>query len=84
MKASKEDEEPSTSVFKVRTDVTSEDVLVNASEILASASIMANEQAFSSTGSRRLQIFGLAQLIENAQLLVDDALDKLSATAADH
>ncbi|MBD8092004.1 DUF3077 domain-containing protein [Pseudomonas fluorescens] len=84
MKASKEDEELSTSVFKVRTDVTSEDVLVNASEILASASIMANEQAFSSTGSRRLQIFGLAQLIENAQLLVDDALNKLSPTEAAH
>lgn len=84
MKASKEGEELSTSVFKVRTDVTSEDVLVNASEILASASVMANEQAFGSTGSRRLQIFGLAQLIENAQLLVDDALDKVSPTAADH
>ncbi|PIB42531.1 hypothetical protein AOA59_21005 [Pseudomonas sp. 2822-15] len=84
MNASKEDEKLSTSVFKVRTDVSSEDVLVNASEILASASIMANEQAFGSTGSRRLQIFGLAQLIENAQLLVDDALDKLSPTAATH
>jgi hypothetical protein len=37
---------------------------------------MANEQAFASSGSQRLQTFGLAQLIENAQLLVSVTLEK--------
>ncbi|MDQ0703740.1 MULTISPECIES: DUF6124 family protein [Pseudomonas] len=84
MKTSAPGNDHLTNAFKVRTELSTEDALVNASEILASASVMANEQAFGSTGSRRLQILGLAQLIENAQLLVDDALEKLSPTAAEH
>jgi len=84
LKTSTPGNDHSTNAFKVRTELSREDALVNASEILASASVIANEQAFGSTGSRRLQIFGLAQLIENAQLLVDDALEKLSPTAAEH
>jgi hypothetical protein len=66
------------SIFKVRPDLSSEEALVNASEILASASAMANEQAFASSGSQRLQTFGLAQLIENSLLLVNVALEKSS------
>ncbi|WP_338490975.1 DUF3077 domain-containing protein [Pseudomonas trivialis] len=66
------------SIFKVRPGLSSEEALVNASEILASASAMANEQASASSGSQRLQTFGLAQLIENSLLLVNVALDKSS------
>ena len=73
-----DDDDLPTSVFTVRSDLSSEDALVNASELLASVSAMANEQAFSSSGSQRLQTFGLAQLIESAHLLVNDALKKTS------
>ncbi|WP_124358349.1 DUF6124 family protein [Pseudomonas orientalis] len=65
-----------TSAFTVRPDISSEEALVNASEILASATAMANEQAHASSGSQRLQTFGLAQLIESAGLLVNVALEK--------
>lgn len=70
----------STPIFKVRPDLSSEDALVNASELLASALAIANERAFALGGSQSLQMFGLAQLIENAQLLVDVVLEKLSPT----
>lgn len=69
------DDDLPTSVFTVRSDLSSEDALVNASELLASVSAMANEQAFSSSGTQRLQTFRLAQLI-SAHLLVNDALKK--------
>lgn len=67
-----------TSVFKVRPDLSSEEALVNACELLISASVMANEQAITASGSQRFQTFGLAHLIESAQLLVNDALEKTS------
>ncbi len=70
------DTDATTSIFNVRPDLSSEEALVNASEILASASAMANEQAFASSGSQRLQTFGLAQLIEDARLLVETTLEK--------
>ncbi|XMB50048.1 DUF3077 domain-containing protein [Pseudomonas fluorescens] len=82
MKTQVNDDLP-TSVFNVRPDLSSEEALVNASELLASASAMANEQAFSSSGSQRLQTFGLAQLIESAHLLVNDALKKTSPVTFD-
>jgi hypothetical protein len=72
------DEDLPTSAFKVRPDLSSEEALVNASELLISASVMANEQAISSSGSQSFQTFGLAHLIESAQLLVNDALEKTS------
>ncbi|WP_082629732.1 DUF6124 family protein [Pseudomonas paralactis] len=78
MKTQVNDDDCSTSVFNVRPGLSSEEALVNASELLASASAMANEQAFASSGSQRLQTFGLAQLIENAQLLVNEVLRKAS------
>ncbi|WP_124356620.1 DUF6124 family protein [Pseudomonas orientalis] len=81
MKTQVNDEDCPTSVFNVRPDLSSEEALVNASELLASASAMANEQAFASSGSQRLHTFGLAQLIENAQLLVNDALRKMPPAA---
>lgn len=70
------DTDATKSIFNVRPDLSSEEALVNASEILASASAMANEQAFASSGSQRLQTFGLAQLIEDSRLLVNVALEK--------
>ncbi|OPA86299.1 hypothetical protein BFW87_26535 [Pseudomonas fluorescens] len=80
MKTELPDNDVSTSIFIVRQDLSTEDALVNASELLASALATANEQAFSLSGSERLQTFGLAQLIENAGLLVDVALERLSPT----
>ena len=71
-----DDDDFPTSVFNVRPGLSSEEALVNASELLASASAMANEQAFYSSGSQRLQTFVLAHLIESAHLLVNDALKK--------
>ena len=73
-----DDDDFPTSVFNVRPGLSSEEALVNASEILASALVMASEQAFASSGTQRLQIFGLAQLIESSRLLVNDALEKVS------
>ncbi|WPN55063.1 DUF3077 domain-containing protein [Pseudomonas sp. P9_2] len=81
MKTQIDDYDMTNSVFNVRPGLSSEEALVNASELLASASVMANEQAFASSGSQRLQTFGLAQLIENAQLLVNDALRKTPPAA---
>ncbi|MDO4237720.1 MULTISPECIES: DUF3077 domain-containing protein [Pseudomonas] len=78
-----DDDDFPTSVFNVRPGLSSEEALVNASELLASASAMANEQAFSSSGSQRLQTFGLAQLIESAHLLVNDALKKTTPVTSD-
>ncbi|MCK3861654.1 DUF3077 domain-containing protein [Pseudomonas sp. B329] len=81
MKTQVNDDDCPTSVFNVRPGLSPEEALVNASELLASASAIANEQAFASSGSQRLQTFGLAQLIENAQLLVNDALRKTPPAA---
>ncbi|MFV9651057.1 DUF6124 family protein [Pseudomonas citrulli] len=78
MKTNPNEDDLLTSVFKVKPGLSSQEALVNASEILALVAAMANEQAFSSCGSRRLQIFGLAQLIENSKLLVDVAPEKTS------
>ncbi|MBJ2217867.1 DUF6124 family protein [Pseudomonas sp. MF7453] len=83
MKTQIDDDDMTNSVFNVRPGLSSEEALVNASELLASASAMANEQAFSSSGSQRLQTFGLAQLIGSAHLLVNDALKKTSPVSFD-
>ncbi|WP_124434837.1 DUF6124 family protein [Pseudomonas sp. R11-23-07] len=84
MKTQVNDEDCPASVFNVKLGLSSEEALVNASELLASASAMANEQAFASSGSQRLQTFGLAQLIENALLLVNDALRKIPQQPSDY
>lgn len=81
MKTHPIDDEFSASVFRVKSGLSSEEALVNASELLASASAIANEQAFAASGIQRLQTFGLAQIIESAGLLVNAALDKLEPTS---
>ncbi|WP_439865245.1 DUF6124 family protein [Pseudomonas antarctica] len=78
MKSLPPDNNISTSIFRARPDLSTEDALVNASELLAAALVTANEQAFALSGSQRLQTFGLAQLIENAGLLVNVALERSS------
>lgn len=80
MKKHPTDTDATTRIFSVRPDLNSEEALANASEILASASAMANEQAFASNGSQRLQTFGLEQLIEDARLLVDTVLEDTFST----
>lgn len=76
MKKHDRDDDFPNSVFSVKPGLSSEEALVNASELLASASAMANEQAFASCGAQRLRTFGLAQIIESAMLLVNAALDE--------
>ncbi|WP_426133232.1 DUF6124 family protein [Pseudomonas sp. PWP3-1b2] len=80
MKTRSDEDDFLPSVFNVKPGLSSEEALVNASEILASASVMANEQAFALTGTQRFQTFGLAQLVESSRLLVNDALEKLTPT----
>lgn len=66
-------------LFTVRSDISTEEALVNASELLASAQAAAHEHAFSLHGPRGDHVFGIAQLIENARLLVDTALERVSS-----
>lgn len=81
MKKYERDDVFSNCVFSVKPGLSSEEALVNASELLASASAMANEQAFGASGTQRLQTFGLAQIIESAMLLVNAALDERVPTS---
>ncbi len=54
-------------LFTVRSDISTEEALVNTSELLASAIAASHEHAFA-----------IAQLIENARLLVNTALERVS------
>jgi hypothetical protein len=51
--------------------ISTEDLLVNLSETLASANALSCDLAFDLEGSKREELFGVAQLIELAQLLAD-------------
>ncbi|PKH26175.1 hypothetical protein CIB54_02925 [Pseudomonas fluorescens] len=51
--------------------MSSEDLLVNLSETLASANAPSCDLAFDLEGSKREELLGVAQLIELAQLLAD-------------
>lgn len=65
-------------LFTVRSDISTEEALVNASELLASAQAAAHEHAFSLDGQQGDHAFAIAQLIENARLLVYFALEHVS------
>ncbi|WP_438868060.1 DUF6124 family protein [Pseudomonas sp. L1(2025)] len=78
MKTNSIDNKFTNSALIVRPGLSQEEALVNASELLESALATANEQAFSSSGSQSLQLFGLAQLIQSAGLLVNAALEESS------
>lgn len=63
-------------IFHVGADVGTEEALVNASEILVSALQTAYQCAEDPDSTQSPVIMGLAQLIENAQALVDAALER--------
>ncbi|TLG91573.1 DUF3077 domain-containing protein [Pseudomonas edaphica] len=63
-------------IFYVGADVGTEEALANASEILASALQTAYKCAEDPDSTQSPVIMGLAQLIENAQALVDAALER--------
>ena len=60
-----------TRLFTVADGISSEDLLVNLSETLASATALSCDLAFDLEGSKREELLGVAQLIELAQLLAD-------------
>ncbi|MBB4811550.1 MULTISPECIES: DUF6124 family protein [Pseudomonas] len=62
---------PTTVLFTVINGISTEDLLVNLSETLASANALSCNLAFDLEGSKREQLLGVAQLIELAQLLAD-------------
>ncbi|WP_236371433.1 DUF6124 family protein [Pseudomonas salomonii] len=63
-------------IFHLGADVGTEEALANASEILASALQTAYQCAEDPDSTQSPVIMGLAQLIENAQALVDAALER--------
>ena len=58
-------------LFTVADGFSTEDLLVNLSETLASANALSCDLAFNLEGSKREEVVGVAQLIELAQLLAD-------------
>ncbi|WP_395609350.1 DUF6124 family protein [Pseudomonas sp. B22129] len=56
-------------VFTVADGITTEDLLVNLNETLASANALSCDLAFDLDGSKREALLGVVQLIELAQLL---------------
>lgn len=71
----------SSSVFKVRAELSSEEALTNASELLASAVSMGYHGAFELVGAQRDKALGILQLVEMAQMLVDQTLEQQCPTA---
>ncbi|WP_242168801.1 MULTISPECIES: DUF3077 domain-containing protein [unclassified Pseudomonas] len=63
-------------IFHVGADVGTEEALANASEILSSALQTAYQCAEDPDSTQSPVIMGLAQLIENAQVLVDAVLER--------
>ncbi|VVP64059.1 hypothetical protein PS907_00772 [Pseudomonas fluorescens] len=62
---------PPIRLFAVADGFSTEDLLVNLSETLASANALSCDLAFDLEGSKREELLGVAQLIELAQLLAD-------------
>ena len=69
-----------TRLFTVADGISSEDLLVNLSETLASANALSCDLAFNLEGSKREELLGVAQLIELAQLLADRVQDSVGQT----
>ncbi|MCK3825812.1 DUF3077 domain-containing protein [Pseudomonas sp. W2Aug9] len=68
-------------IFHVGTDVGTEEALTNATEILSSALQTAYQCAEDPHSTQSPVIMALAQLIENAQALVDAVLERDFPTA---
>ncbi|NVZ56447.1 hypothetical protein HX797_09225 [Pseudomonas edaphica] len=62
---------PPVRLFTVADGISTEDLLVNLSETLASANALSCDLAFDLDGPRREELLGVAQLIELAQLPAD-------------
>ena len=62
---------PPVRLFTVADGISTEDLLVNLSETLASANALSCDLAFNLEGAPREELLGVAQLIELAQLLAD-------------
>ncbi|NMX76521.1 hypothetical protein FEM54_14570 [Pseudomonas edaphica] len=62
---------PPVRLFTVADGISTEDLLVNLSETLASANALSCDLAFDLDGPKREELLGVAQLIELAQLLAD-------------
>ncbi|MBN2977869.1 hypothetical protein BFW88_27345 [Pseudomonas fluorescens] len=65
---------PPVRLFTVADGVSTEDLLINLSETLASANALSCDLAFNLEGSPREELLGVAQLIELAHLLADRVL----------
>ncbi|EZI27184.1 DUF6124 family protein [Pseudomonas extremaustralis] len=63
-------------IFTVRAGLSTEAALSNASEMLESATVCAYDCAEHLDGQHRKQVLAVVQMIEIAQLLVDDALNR--------
>lgn len=70
-----------TAVFTVRPGLSTEESLANASELLASAVSIGYDDAIELIGTQRDKALGILQLVEMAQLLVDNALEQECPTA---
>ncbi|WP_256352183.1 DUF6124 family protein [Pseudomonas yamanorum] len=69
-------------LFTVIDGFSTEDVLVNLTETLASAHALTCDFAFELEGSRREGALGIAQLIEMGRLLADRVLDDVAPSSA--
>ncbi|VVO06162.1 DUF6124 family protein [Pseudomonas fluorescens] len=67
----------SPNIFTVVDGIDTERLLVNLSETLASANVMASDLAFELEGSRRHFALGIQQMIELGELLANRVLDKV-------
>ena len=63
-------------IFSVRPGLSTEAALSNASEMLESATVCAYDCAEHLDGSSRKQVLAVVQMVEIAQLLVDQALNR--------
>lgn len=63
-------------IFTVRPGLSTEVALSNASEMLESATVFAYDCAEHLDGSSRKQVLAVVQMVEIAQLLVDQALNR--------
>ncbi|KAF1029536.1 MAG: hypothetical protein GAK37_01719 [Pseudomonas sp.] len=62
-------------LFTVKDGISTEDLLVNLTETLASANALTCDLAFQLHDCRREEALGIAQLVELARLLADKVLD---------
>jgi hypothetical protein len=64
-------------IFQVVPGISTETLLVHASESLASASVMASDLATFLEGSQRCTLLGIVQVVMLGELAVNRALDNL-------